>query len=207
MRTCVFVLALAGCIADPDPSDTSVTQDGTVVEDARLPDVDAVPPGTREPADHRAQAVACDNMRDTTPADPQPGNAQCQVHADCTDGDNGRCTGNGHDGWYCTYDECFVDGDCEHVCACEGGFRSDFNHCIGGNCRTDADCGRGGFCSPSLGSCGHYDKADGYWCHTAEDECVDDTDCGTQPGDFGPYCAWSAELGHWACSNQECVGK
>jgi hypothetical protein len=132
----------------------------------------------------------------------------CHAHADCTAGQNGRCSGNGHDGWHCTYDQCFADADCSgtaasSVCACEGGFRSDNNVCLrDGNCRTDADCGSGGYCSPSLGSCGNYAKAVGYFCHTPQDECVNDSDCGGGPW----YCAYSPLVGHWKCSNAHCVG-
>lgn len=80
------------------------------------------------------------------------------------------------------------------------------NQCAapGPSCRVDADCGKGDFCSPSLigtqcicndesfcpkgpsgcsvngvevpcscsGTCGH-----GYFCHTSEDKCLDDSDC------------------------------
>jgi hypothetical protein len=134
----------------------------------------------------------------------------CRTHAECTAGDNGRCVGNGHDGWRCTYDDCFSDADCPGfdggragVCACKNGFRSDNNVCLyAGNCRTDADCG-GGYCSPTLGQCGRYGTFVGYYCHTSADECTDDADCAATPN---AYCAWSELKGHWACSTSYCVG-
>lgn len=199
----LLIFALAGCEADADPQDAGAA-DGRVT-DGRVADqgVDDAGPA---PALHRATAEPCDRIRSEQSYDPNPENAECQVHADCTEGENGRCVGNGHDGWYCTYDLCFADSECENVCACEGGFRSDHNICIPGNCRVDADCGAGGFCSPSLGSCGHYDKFAGYWCRTAQDTCLNDADCETAEAPQG-YCAWLPEAGHWGCSTSECVGK
>jgi hypothetical protein len=176
--------------------------------------------GSRVPKQHRAVATACDNVRSNGgPFGAPDGGApptSCSSHAQCTQGKNGRCVGNGHDGWYCTYDICFADSDCgggSGVCNCEGGFRSDHNVCLSTNgCHVDADCKTvsrlgGGYCSPTLGSCGHYDKAVGYHCHTAEDECIDDEDC-KGDGQFGarPYCKFDQTIGHWKCSNQECAG-
>jgi hypothetical protein len=140
----------------------------------------------------------------------------CHSDAECTEGENGRCGGNGHDGYRCTYDNCFADSDCSgaasgeaRVCGCEGGFRSENNVCLVGNCQLDADCGQGGYCSPSLGNCGNYAKTVGYFCHTPDDECIDDADCDALPGagTFGaPYCAFMPTIGHWKCSNTHCVG-
>jgi hypothetical protein len=164
----------------------------------------------RVPKQHRPSAVECDRRRpDTEPTDiPDSGLATCRVNADCTQGTNGRCNGNGHDGWACTYDKCFSDADCSGsggVCECEGQFRSDANMCIAGNCRVDGDCGAGGFCSPSLGSCGHYNKNVGYFCHTPSDECIDDADC-SSPAGRGGYCAFDSVAKRWKCSTAECAG-
>ena len=175
----------------------------------------------RVPAVHRAAAVSCDGTRPYFDAGAPKTDAavgppvECRTHADCTSGVNGRCVGNGHDGWRCTYDACFSDADCPGtdggpgggragVCACENGFRSDNNSCLyAGDCRTDADCGTRGYCSPTLGMCGGYAPFIGYYCHTAADECIDDADC---TGTGINYCAWSELKGHWACSNSICVG-
>ena len=163
------------------------------------------------PLTHRAAAATCDNVRSdvapNVPADaPQ---ASCTSHDNCTAGDNGRCVGNSHDGWYCTYDECFEDADCAgFVCECGGGFRADNNVCLReGNCLTDSDCGPGATCSPTLGDCGNYSGVVGYYCHTAADECVDDRDCvpaGVDGG--GGYCAYNKVAGKWMCSTQQCAG-
>ena len=157
------------------------------------------------PAVHRSVASPCDTVRATldpmAPAgDPS---VSCTTHEECTDGINGRCGGNAHDGWYCTYDECFEDAECgEFVCACEGGFRADNNICLSqGNCRIDADCGDNGYCSPTLGSCGNYFGAVGYFCHTPQDECTDDADC-----EAPSYCAYNTIAGKWMCSSDQCVG-
>jgi hypothetical protein len=170
----------------------------------------------REPTKHRATATDCDHARPSNdpgaPTDPDAPRVQCRAHTDCTAGENGRCVGNGHDGWGCTYDSCFADSDCaagtgeSRVCACEGGSRSDNNVCLRGNCRLDADCGEAGYCSPSFGDCGNFFGVVGYYCHTNTDECVNDADC-TQGGTLPQaYCAFMPTVGRWKCSNSNCVG-
>ena len=53
--------------------------------------------------------------------------------------------------------------------------------CIGSDCSPDyCVCGD---------SCGH-----GYFCHTDEDECVDDSDCPS-----GDECSYDTVKKHWAC--------
>lgn len=166
-------------------------------------------PTLRAPKLHRPAAVVCDDVRPT--AEPigipdagiQPNPfATCTKNAECTSGANGRCTGNSHDGWACSYDECRSDDQCgQNVCECEGAFHNDANRCLKtGNCRLDSDCGAGGFCSPTLGDCGNYEKYVGYFCHTAKDECVDDADCD------GGYCAYNQPAGMWKCSYNQCAG-
>lgn len=175
----------------------------------------------REPKVHRASPTACTPGRFDSPStapdggvDPN-GYIQCTSHAECNKGKNGRCSGNGHDGWRCTYDFCDGDIDCgggTNVCECEGGFRSDNNVCLSQNgCATDRDCGPAGYgwCSPTLGACGHYSKTESYQCHTPADECVDDSDCtenGTGPFGGPGYCAYDSTVGHWKCSTSECAG-
>ena len=164
---------------------------------------------TRVPLNHRPAEVTCDNERAPGLADPDPGvPASCLADIECTEGVNGRCIGNGHDGYYCTYDECFADADCGgNVCGCGGGFRSDHNICMSGNCAIDSDCGPGGFCSPSFSDCGNYFGVVAYFCHTPQDECIDDADCGADGGDpWGSYCMFDEGVGHWTCSNSQCAG-
>jgi hypothetical protein len=128
--------------------------------------------------------------------------SECIRDADCSTGENGRC--EFRRGLACTYDECFADGDCNRggPCGCEGGVWSDSNACLLGNCRTDAECGSG-YCSPSFGDCGDYSGVIGYYCHTPEDTCVDDTDC-SESG--AGYCMYRPEVAHWACGYGVCVG-
>jgi len=182
-----------------------------------LPDAGAGGVTPREPVKHRASETTCDHTRPSNPsnapADGDPTRVACHSHEDCNQGENGRCVGNGHDGWQCTYDNCFADADCAssssaepRLCMCEGGVRSDNNVCLPGNCRLDADCGTGGYCSPSLGSCGNYSKVVGYYCHTPDDECVDDADCGGGAASALAYCAFMPTIGHWKCSTTHCVG-
>lgn len=108
---------------------------------------------------------------------------------------------------FCSYDTCNSDADCPSKvpCACrESGEDSRANACVTeSNCAVDADCGPDGYCSPSVvndfcncpttalcpdsaacyadgtkvpcvcgDSCGH-----GYYCHTPNDTCLDDSDC------------------------------
>ena len=125
----------------------------------------------------------------------------------------------------CSYDECADDSDCPAAapCLCRPSATSGAaNFCYGGgNCRVDGDCGPGGFCSPSLvndlcacvdtpcppdagavcsvngvevpcmcNSCGH-----GYYCHTRQDACLDDSDCPS-----GASCNYDTFTARWRCS-------
>ena len=195
--------------AEPEPSAQPEPEPAPQPEPSPQPEPEPTPPVVRVPLKHRVARIECDNMR-RPGSTPETNGAplECETDADCPDGDNGRCIGNGHDGWYCTYDRCFADADCDGVCECEGGFRSDHNVCLGGDCQVDADCGPAGFCSPSFGDCGNYSGVVAYHCHTPADTCIDDADCGGDPQfGFDPYCAFDPTAGHWACSEQHCAGK
>lgn len=163
--------------------------------------------GLPEPLEHRPERITCDDLRETADLPiSMPGD--CTAHEDCTQGRNGRCTpmlGGGA----CTYDECFEDADCgsQQVCRCDGG-RFGNNACSIGDCAVDSDCGPGGWCSPTLSDCGKYFGIKGYYCRTAADECLNDSDCTEQaegwlglPG----YCAYSPEARHWVCRYTHCV--
>ena len=155
------------------------------------------------PAQHRAADTTCPELRaaGTTNANKQDFD-ECAQDLDCTAGINGRCL------WfkrsYCSYDTCFSDSDClsDQPCECrDSASSSDANSCVaGGNCRGDADCGPGGFCSPSLvgKACG-YDQSvtgNGYFCHTQQDSCLDDSDCDSS------ICAFDLQSTHWICVTQ-----
>jgi hypothetical protein len=161
---------------------------------------------------HRARAESCSPTR--PPGTPQPTGGTCRSDADCTAGKNGRCSphGNGRlaPANRCTYDTCFTDADCggqgKGTCTCD----PDGNYCLSGNCRVDADCGPRGSCSPSFPMCslhGPY-RPVGYFCHTAGDECTNDDDC-PKPrhkgyGYMSTKCTYSAPLGRWTCTSEEC---
>ena len=193
--------------SSPEPKGDAAIPPG----DAAIPPGDAASDQNAEAATlpvpdfHRSAATKCDNTRPTPDPGVPPGDpsASCTAHDQCTAGINGRCGGNSHDGYYCTYDECFEDAECAgFVCECEGGFRSDNNICLSSsNCLVDADCGAGGYCSPTLGSCGNYFGTEGYFCHTPEDDCTNDVDC-----EVGSYCAYNPVAGKWMCSNAQCAG-
>ena len=81
--------------------------------------------------------------------------------------------------------------------------------CVANNCKVDSDCGCG-YCSPSVDpTCTPAGDVDwgvfGYCCHTPQDTCVNDTDCGTSTTNVQGFCAYSPEIGHWACSYTPCV--
>ncbi len=168
----------------------------------------------RVPVNHRPSDAQC-----STPAPPgdcaapYPGGG-CASDSDCTEaGTNGRCINPGGGPaapCFCTNDMCIVDTDCPsgQTCACHGAPYTDArgNTCVKGNCRVDADCGSGGYCSPSsnTGICG--DSLAGYYCHTAADLCIDDSDCPQSPiGSSGtitvgnPGCVYSTTDSRWEC--------
>lgn len=127
----------------------------------------------------------------------------CTTDSQCTAGVNGRCIGSsgGPAGCGCTYDECASDSACPSgkTCACHGSpymYSSD-NFCVAGNCRVDSDCGRGGYCSPSPGI-----SVVGYYCHTSNDSCTNDSECSTSNcvnPPSTPLCAYSTSDKRWGC--------
>lgn len=160
-----------------------------------------------EPAEHRPSAEMCTGT-------PPAGNAlsgntgECSSDADCTAGDNGRCIWPFGGDNLCTYDQCFEDADCGavSVCACRLGTAFDMNQCFQGSCVLDTDCGPGGYCSPSglvSPNCmtGISPGSIGFFCHTAEDECTDDSDCGEQ----GQACLFQVEAMRWQCHELLCT--
>jgi hypothetical protein len=191
---------------------------------------------TRAPGRHRATGATCPLARapgklrecppEGSPADNPDG---CLHDSECTSGANGRCvplnapffTCRGT----CSYDECSGDSACPAATPCECRASETVvtaNRCVGtSNCRVDADCGPGGFCSPSVvnpfcaclspalcdssshcyagdkevpcscgDACGH-----GYYCHTGQDQCLDDEDCGA-----GQTCNYDRLEDRWTCS-------
>ena len=127
----------------------------------------------------------------------QPG--ACLRDEDCTAGDNGRCHFD-RAGARCTYDACFTDAECPEEggpCICDSG-NGGGNACLPGNCKTDADCGSDGYCSPTASECG---GVVAYYCRTPDDSCVDDAGCP------GGQCMYRPEVARWACGARHvCVG-
>ncbi|MES1179162.1 MAG: Dickkopf N-terminal cysteine-rich domain-containing protein [Myxococcales bacterium] len=169
------------------------------------------PDPDRVPKEHRAAALTCSHTRApniepgesgcvTSDGSPCP-NSQCNHDSDCTDatqGANGRCVETGPIfGFSCSYDTCFADADCGNgsVCQCrEPADSVTANYCTAPlDCRVDGDCGVHGYCSPSQAHewCGTF-----YACHTLDDECTDDSDCGS-----GTHCDFDRNAHHWVCGN------
>jgi hypothetical protein len=111
----------------------------------------------------------------------------CAADVQCTQGTNGRCeVFVPPDVSKCSYDQCFSDSDCEGgvPCSCRPSPSDNApNVCAtGSRCNVDSDCGPGGYCSPNPAW-----FAVEYHCHTANDQCVDDSDC---DGDADLFCAF-----------------
>lgn len=197
--------SVADAQPDAPPGDTTIEPD--VQPDAEpdaLPDTSI---GLPEPENHRPEEIVCDDERapSTDLPPPDSGDWPCYQDSDCTDGENGRCRAEPRWGWSCSYDACTTDADCGgQVCACGGAWGNDANACRRGNCAVDADCGEGGWCSPTFDECGDYSGVVAYYCRTEADTCLNDSDC-TEMG--GGYCMFSVEASHWLCSYSQCVGK
>ena len=166
--------------------------------------------GNRVPQNHRLVAETCAAERGTRPVPDScsvDGGTQltsCLRDSDCREGTNGRCSAMSA-GCYtsCSYDDCSADSDCgvRVPCHCRTS-PTDFsnNWCVSNsNCSIDADCGPDGYCSPSLvgvlGDCPGCGA--GYFCHTANDKCLDDSDC---TAGIEPTCAYDFRSGSWACA-------
>jgi hypothetical protein len=164
------------------------------------------------PLDHRAAGACCPSQRGPGPSgQPYPsGSTTCTSDSDCTGGANGRCfpfaglVGPGG----CSYDECFTDSNCPSgtPCLCRSSPSDDSaNVCVpGGNCVVDSDCGPGGYCSPSRGSC---EELSPYYCHTASDTCISDSDCPYVDGgeSYVTVCAYNPQAHRWACNQLRCL--
>ena len=231
----IFSLAIAAavpaCGATVTPTDgapdNTTTDGGSVdatttdaVSDMGTQEDRVTPTDTlrRVPMNHRAVADACPTTR-AAGACPYPDAGTltgCSTDSQCTMGTNGRCIQEVRvAACSCSYDQCASDSECTGgaVCACRVNSRGarGANVCLAANCRTDSDCGAQGFCSPTLDfGCGAYTGLTGYYCHTPQDECIDDGDCaGRDAGPFGggmPFCGYSPMVGHWACASVQCAG-
>jgi hypothetical protein len=196
-----------GGAADGGGSDGSVA-DGSAPVDAGYPEGGYYEAGDsgRVPTYHRPDDSQCSQPAAAGDCMISGGATPCGSDSQCTSGTNGRCveSSGGAITCLCTYDTCRGDTDCPtgDLCACHGSPYTghDGNTCIAGNCRVDSDCGSGGYCSPSHGTTG-CGGLSGYYCHTAADTCLDDTDCTGASGD--DVCAWSANDVHWECEPQE----
>lgn len=214
----MFLVGVLGCGATVTPAtgDVPPSSDQPSIEDTPArPDVALTDAPLRVPRRHRATRETCPAERPASSCEPPISGppSMCRADGECTSGVNGRCVGNPHDGCRCNYDACRDDSMCAAggPCACRLLTRgaSGANVCLPGNCQIDADCGAGGFCSPTFGSCGDYSGVVGYRCHTPRDECVDDEDCrDVDAGFLGQrgYCMFAPEVGHWRCSNSACAG-
>lgn len=160
------------------------------------------PAPSEVPPNHRATAVSCGPNVTRWPGD----GMSCTSNADCAADGNVNllpfvCL-HGH----CTIDQCLTDEDCGENTACvcaRGGLgfvRA--NTCLPANCRVDADCGTTGYCAASFGPCG---SIDGYYCHTANDTCVNPTEDCSGCGSLS-HCSYSPAAAAFTCALQTCAG-
>ncbi len=121
----------------------------------------------------------------------------CATDADC-EGEGARCLDSYPlEAWtdggtlcQCYVPACLDDSGCEEGTLCRCGVTANgegtpcggyfgkpcLHQCIPAGCRTDADCGDGGFCSPSRDGCGW--QIEGYHCHHPDAaECFSDWEC------------------------------
>lgn len=166
-------------------------------------------PPPRAATVHRAAASTC------APRAPSASPAQggvagdCMTDADCTQGRNGRCQGTGLGIVGCTYDACTADADCSGggFCDCRATESLVVNRCVTSfDCHIDADCGPSDFCSPSWnpdGTGGTSLSFQGYFCHTSQDECVNDADCQSSTSYAGGVsCDFEPGRSLWRCSRR-----
>ena len=113
---------------------------------------------------------------------------------------------------------CATDADCGSAslaCACPPPDDAPGDGvCVPAFCHVDRDCGAGGYCSPSYEyeypSCSVFGTPNrtlvGVFCHTAEDQCNNDDDCGSFA--MPETCDWTAENGaqpaKWTCDAGVC---
>jgi hypothetical protein len=184
----VLLLNLAACDLEVHPPHAPDGGDvGTMLHDASTEQHDAsteqrdASTELAPPSQHRAVASACPNAPVPPSSDATAPAPSCSRDDDCTTG---------------------------FACACD--LRCDparafapASVCVPAGCRTDADCGPGGFCSlsfvPASGSCsGTLNGAvTGTFCHTPSDECTNDSDC----AENAPFnlCLYGL-VQHWICS-------
>jgi len=193
-------VALTACGGAVEGSNGDAGASDASAKDSSLPDGEGIDAHlARIPKVHRPSAMTCPSARGTEGDAGLPGD--CTKDSDCTMGTNGRCVGGGGGPPHvtCSYDTCSTDTDCAGgVCVCRSGptdVAPNFCGSSKSNCRVDADCGPGGYCSPSESSdavC--YQTLSAYFCHTAQDECTDDTDC-----TMGTPCSFDPGAAHWKC--------
>jgi hypothetical protein len=153
------------------------------------------------PAFHRPIAMACP-PQDLSQAKCDAGVGDCTMNSDCHVGLNPRCVlFKARNICTCAWDTCAMDSDCRDAgpCACNSIEIGDL--CVDGNCYVDADCGTGGFCSPSFDLC--RGQIDHYYCHTPKDDCTDDADCAGARG--GGSCTYNTTDSRWECLRTGCL--
>ena len=220
----------SGGTSGPSGSGGVVSSGGVTGKYTGQTPVNHRPSGAQCSSERGPGPQVCDGVTCTTSQPyPSPYASTCSSDSQCTHGVNGRCfpwegliTAGG-----CSYDECSTDSDCgtRTPCICRSSSTDNSaNICdVGGNCAVDSDCGPGGYCSPSIEACYSANpnvEAEGkflpgnipspYYCHTASDICINDSDCApvdagtvTLPLRYSP-CAYNVQNSRWECTQLTC---
>jgi hypothetical protein len=194
----LFAVACGGKGVSSDSSEGGGPDNSVGGSSSRLP----------APSSHRDHGSSCvPSPVGSEPIIPEAGmggdNAiACTANEACTQRSGGRCVYSATlPSSACVYDACAIDTDCPggSVCICgQGGPVA--NECSAvGNCRVDADC-PSGYCSPSVDPCGTFK---GYFCHTAADECNDDSGCAN--GGLLAKCVFDTSSAAWKCAPVGCA--
>jgi hypothetical protein len=147
------------------------------------------------PDNHRPSDIAC-------PLGAPISANECDAASDCPAVPQVACLVYDDAGIsFCNADPCHVDSDCSDggVCLCGSAATSSTiatsNMCLpAGNCTIDSDCSPVHYCSPSSIGCG---TTFSYYCHTANDDCANDTDC--RDTQFCQYAPGAGGSGKWTC--------
>ncbi len=215
MGMALLVLGGAGCKKKSrDPGPVTATPSPSVTASASptaspspttspSPTASASPVALRPPERHRAAAGACPAEKGNR----NPAWEGCKSDKECAKEVgagrlNPRCNVRSSSRGpmlsinVCVSDGCMSDADCQGNGPCQCNRTG--NYCAAGNCKVDADCASG-FCSPSAADEGHAcgGRDAGFFCRTANDDCVEDADC-KQVGD-GADCVFSNKAGKWTC--------
>lgn len=156
---------------------------------------------------HRAAPVTCpagERAATTPELEGSTSTGECDRHADCTEGANGRCVAEGNGYRTCLYDECTTSADCSSgaycLCGEDPAVPGYATHtCVEGDCESDADCPVDQLClHPQQSINDAPAHSVGPRCTTDQDECRSDEACTCR--DEGEHCGWHERNERFICA-------